>query len=756
MKNVIGLIAFFLHSTVLVEAQTLDPSFGTAGKAGPFLNGFTPSRYDKAMVVDANGAIVLAGSSGGRFAAMRLNANGTTDNNFGTNGLAEVNKPGIAADAVGIQSDGKIILVGYKATDQEFDNADIVVMRLNIDGTSDVSFGSNGVEIIDLSRDDRAHSVVVLPDDRILIAGYVNNGNDPNNASTDDFIVIRLNPFGSLDASFNTTGYRSIDFAGANDMARTLAVDVNGKILVGGRARVDEITNWDFAIARLNTDGSFDNGFSGDGKHTVSLTSSNDEVKSIVLQGDGNIILAGIGNSGFNSDYAVARLVGSDGSLDPSFDDDGKKLIDFNNALDEAGCVLIKEDGKIIVSGNTYNGVNDDFGIVCMDPGGILDNGFGTAGKYQLDFSNGNDLGNAMRLLADGKLLVGNNAGNNTGYHAGVFKLELPAATCNDADGDGYTTCEGDCDDANPAVNPAATEVCNNNLDDDCDGLTDDADPSVSGQTTWYADTDNDGYGDAASTLLACTQPENYVANDDDCNDTNGQIHPGATEVCNGIDDDCDATVDEGCPITVSINDASVNESDGIASLTVSLSRAADGPLKINYKTIDGTAVSGGRNKDYKGIGNSSLTIPAGETSAAIPIVIYSDNRAEGSEYFDIQITKAGVAQLGDNSGRVTILEGTSTFVTGNETGKIRPELPENLKVSAYPNPASHIFSIAVQTVLTGRIVMQVTDMLGRVIEVRNITANSIIEFGDKYRPGIYFIRITQGRQHKELKLVKL
>ncbi len=117
----------------------------------------------------------------------------------------------------------------------------------------------------------------------------------------------------------------------------------------------------------------------------------------------------------------------------------------------------------------------------------------------------------------------------------------------------GYVSNDDDCND-NPVngvdIHPGATEICNG-VDDDCDGLTDDADPGITGQPTWYADADGDGYGNAAVSQLACNQPVGYVSNDDDCNDNpvnGGNIYPGATEICNGVDDDCDGLTDDDDP----------------------------------------------------------------------------------------------------------------------------------------------------------------------------------------------------------------
>ena len=92
------------------------------------------------------------------------------------------------------------------------------------------------------------------------------------------------------------------------------------------------------------------------------------------------------------------------------------------------------------------------------------------------------------------------------------------------------------------AVNPGATERCNT-IDDDCDSLVDEPD-SIDAKT-FYADVDGDGYGNATLTARYCTRPTGYSTNDTDCNDLKSAIHPGATEVCNGIDDDCDTLIDD-------------------------------------------------------------------------------------------------------------------------------------------------------------------------------------------------------------------
>ncbi|MBI5756026.1 MAG: SBBP repeat-containing protein [Nitrospirae bacterium] len=104
----------------------------------------------------------------------------------------------------------------------------------------------------------------------------------------------------------------------------------------------------------------------------------------------------------------------------------------------------------------------------------------------------------------------------------------------------GYVSNSTDCNDGNASINPGAIEVCNG-VDDNCNGQTDEG-----VQNIYYRDADSDTYGNVSVTTQACTQPSGYVSNSSDCNDGNASVYPGATEVCNGIDDNCNGQTDEG------------------------------------------------------------------------------------------------------------------------------------------------------------------------------------------------------------------
>ena len=110
-----------------------------------------------------------------------------------------------------------------------------------------------------------------------------------------------------------------------------------------------------------------------------------------------------------------------------------------------------------------------------------------------------------------------------------------------------YVNISGDCNDSNPDVNPFGIEVCDD-LDNDCDGYTDEG-----LKTTFYLDNDGDGYGDLNTTIDACTAPEGYLTNNEDCDDVDTDIHPSADEYCDFVDNNCDGTIDEATAVNASV-----------------------------------------------------------------------------------------------------------------------------------------------------------------------------------------------------------
>jgi predicted outer membrane repeat protein len=138
-----------------------------------------------------------------------------------------------------------------------------------------------------------------------------------------------------------------------------------------------------------------------------------------------------------------------------------------------------------------------------------------------------------------------------------------------DGDGDSVFACAGDCNDNDATVHPGAAEGCNGK-DDDCDGQVDEA--GATGSYGFFADTDGDGFGDPFVVTSACTAPAGYVLDGTDCDDTRAAAHPGAVEVCNGADDDCDGNADDGLATSSWYTDA---DGDGYGNPTGAVSRCA-------------------------------------------------------------------------------------------------------------------------------------------------------------------------------------
>src|SRR3989304_3751293 len=166
---------------------------------------------------------------------------------------------------------------------------------------------------------------------------------------------------GSLDTTFSSDGKVTTAIGSSDDYGYSVAVQTDGKIVVAGRSYNG--ANDDVAVVRYNSDGSLDNSFDGDGKLTTAIGNSYDYGYSVAVQTDGKIVVAGFSYNGANDDFAVVRY-NSDGSLDNSFDGDGKLTIAIGSSYDEGRSVAVHPDGKIVVAGLSDNGPDYDFAVV--------------------------------------------------------------------------------------------------------------------------------------------------------------------------------------------------------------------------------------------------------------------------------------------------------------------------------------------------------------------------------------------------------
>jgi uncharacterized delta-60 repeat protein len=308
---------------------TLDPTFGVGGKQTLDI-GFD----DRAtgVAIQDDGKIVVGGFDDGGFAdfaVVRFNTNGILDTTFNAAGTGAVGSaPGILtfnfgalgvvekANALAIQTDGKIVMAGFTGLGGAVGNPNnFALARVNPDGTLDATFGAGGKQSIDFGFDDQATSVVLQPDGKIVAAGFDDGGSA-------DFALVRLNPDGSLDTTFNDvatpTGFNgdgrlSFTFGapvfGGVEKAHALAIQPDGRLVVVGTTDAGGGTVNNVGVARINTDGTLDTTFDADGKAIIDL-GGNDEGNGVALASDGRVVVAG--TSGGN--FALARLFGSVGS----------------------------------------------------------------------------------------------------------------------------------------------------------------------------------------------------------------------------------------------------------------------------------------------------------------------------------------------------------------------------------------------------------------------------------------------------------
>jgi hypothetical protein len=214
----------------------------------------------------------------------------------------------------------------------------------------------------------------------------------------------------------------------------------------------------------------------------------------------------------------------------------------------------------------------------------------------------------------------------------------------------GYVATADDCDDLNAAINPAAQEVCDGDVDNDCDGVADDADDSVDSVTfsTYYIDTDADGYGDStAATLTQCTMPSGYANMGDDCDDVEALVNPGETEVCNdGLDNDCSGDAPE-CALP-----AFGGPSDAVASVVGGNGAESFGQTGMVLGDFDGDGNTDLAVADYYG-DSSTGTYDAGTVDFYYgPLSttgITSQGGYEGANSSDL--LGYGMANVGDWTG---------------------------------------------------------------------------------------------------------
>lgn len=423
-----GLLVLFWQSAVWAQTPgSLDMSFGNGGKAITSIGG--QFDFARAVAIQSDGKIVVAGSAAfgaDDFALARYNTDGSLDTSFDGDGKVTI-AFGVTTDvanAVALQADGKIIAVGRRGS--VVIGGDFAIARFNPDGSLDTSFDSDGKVTTDFgTMSDEAYAAAIQPDGKIIAAGFGGG-----------FAVSRYNTDGSLDTSFDGDGKVLIPLSDISEarQAHAIVIQSDGKIVVAGDARA---TQENFVLIRFNPDGSFDNSFDSDGRVFGSNPAG---ASAAAIQSDGKIVLAGASSNGSDLEFALARY-NPDGSPDTSFDGDGKITTNIGSGNEGASGVAIQFNGKIVVSGASTTNSELNFTLVRYNTDGSLDNTFDEDGKVITSVSDGNDFANAVAIQSDGKIVAAGIASTGSNVQFAVVRYigdaVAPRRTQFDFDGDG-------------------------------------------------------------------------------------------------------------------------------------------------------------------------------------------------------------------------------------------------------------------------------------------------------------------------------
>jgi uncharacterized delta-60 repeat protein len=366
--------------------DSVDTSFGTNGTASYAV---TQDVFPVKMALQSDGKIVVLAfhddvTTGAYI--IRYNTDGTLDNSYA--------------------NQGTLSLDGDYTEDFFLDSSDNLIAHISydIDSTNPseklVKFSSNNGSVISsVSTVDNAYSIIgALADGKILLL----------NSKNEDFNFARYLSSGSIDTNYGSEGKVVVDFNDQIEYAMDIVVQPDGKVVVAGVS--SNGVNDDFFVARYNHDGSLDNSFANHGKVTTDFQGSNDIARAVALQSDGKIVVVGYTDVDTHKDIAIARY-NTNGTLDTSFDSDGKVWSNLENNDTLAVTLVIDSSGNIIVGGtiNTASSGGYDFLIARYLPNGQLDNNFGSSSGYTKS-NMGSDSDAVIKLLkySNGFYAVGN------------------------------------------------------------------------------------------------------------------------------------------------------------------------------------------------------------------------------------------------------------------------------------------------------------------------------------------------------------
>ncbi|HVF45027.1 MAG TPA: hypothetical protein VM936_18525 [Pyrinomonadaceae bacterium] len=397
-----------------VDNISVTPIGGAVGATGvrtTDIQGTDDGGY--AMALQPDGKIVVGGyavnvSGNKDFALVRYNYDGSLDTTFGGGTgkvVTDFNGTSDRIWGVALQSDGKIVAAGETVSAVFPGTNDIALARYNTNGTLDTTFNVTGKVTTDHGGGaNNAAYAVALSGTNIVVAGYETvSGNN-------DFMIARYTTAGVLDPTFGTLGVTTEGFSGFSDVARAVAIDGSGRIVVGGHA--NNGSDDDFAVARFTSGGVLDTSFvAGAGKAAINVFSpgSADQAFGLAINPvTQSIVLAGsaYNNGTGNKDFALVRYFPT-GALDGSFGSGGVVTTDFGSSPDVANSVYVRSDGVTVAAGfSRFSTSSDDFALARYTQNGGLDTTFDGDGKLTMRINNADERAYAVAQDFSGKIVA--------------------------------------------------------------------------------------------------------------------------------------------------------------------------------------------------------------------------------------------------------------------------------------------------------------------------------------------------------------
>ena len=349
---------FVTESDMLIARYStdgiVDPQFGQSGFTITDLGGEFESLFG--IYEKPDGKILAGGSSNqsgnSQQTLIQYNENGLIDQNFGNNGVIYTSATLSSASITSMvsDSDGNVLTTGSG-------NGNILVVKFENNGTLYNSFGTSGVAIHDLGLIESGYEMLLQTDGKILVTGTQNESGNPENG-----IVVRLESDGSLDLTFNGTGWVDLALSENTDRSTDLALLPDGRILVTGIVPNASVTALEIFAVRLMPDGSYDNTFGTNGIARYDIGAGDDYANDVILQPDGKAIIGGYENDGNDNNFCLIRI-NEDGTLDQTFGDNGVVITEVSTDNDRIASMALQPDGKLVVAGSARIGTNDDIAL---------------------------------------------------------------------------------------------------------------------------------------------------------------------------------------------------------------------------------------------------------------------------------------------------------------------------------------------------------------------------------------------------------